>query len=167
MKKHFSIVLLLCFAACSDGDLQIETLDFDSVAIQNCDNLDITTDILFKINEDEVLILDLAPDLLRNEVSTETIESTISTSQSQLIFRAFNDNVTFNYFCDAFPPADPIVIEEIEASGGTILITTTTLDDITFTHNIQFRDVILINALGEQIIDLRINDFGEIQTTIN
>ena len=164
MKKLYILITgLLCFS-CSDGDLQIETLDFDSVVIQNCDELTTATEVLFKIDGDEALILDLQTSLLQNEVSTTTIESTIS-SQSRLIYRVFSANVSTSYFCDDFPPSEPNVTEEIEAESGTVLITTTSADNITFTHTIQLQDIILRNSSGESIIDLTINDFGTIETS--
>lgn len=164
MKNYIIVVLLFLSFSCSDGDLQIETLDFDSVSIQSCNTATISTEIFFKISSDEALIIDLQTGLLKNEVSAEPITSTIP-GQSKLIYRVFTDNITANYFCDSVPPATPTVLEEIEASGGTIIITTTTEDSITFSHTIQLDDVILVNALGETIIDLTINDYGTVQTS--
>lgn len=164
MKNYIIIVLLFLSFSCNDGDLQIETLDFDSVNVQNCNTATISTEVFFKINNDEALILDLQSGLLKNEVSTEPITSTIS-GQSQLIYRIFTDNITTSYFCDDFPPATPTVLEEIEASGGIVIITTTTEDSVTFSHNIQLDDIILVNALGETVIDLSINDYGIVETS--
>ena len=164
MKKSFFLSLFIICISCSDGDLQIETLDFDSVVVQNCGTANVGTEIFFKINDDEALILDLASGLLANEVTTDTIESTIP-GQSQLTFRAFSGSVTSNYFCDSIPPATPNVVEEIEVSSGRVLITTTTTDEITFTHNIQLSGIILTNEGGETITDLSINNFGTVATS--
>lgn len=164
MKKNIFLAFSIVFLSCSDGDLQIETLDFDSIAIQNCDALTTATEVLFKIDGDEALILDLETGLLQNEVSTTTAESSIS-SQSRLIYRVFSDNVSTSYFCDDFPPSEPNVTEEIEAESGTVLITTTSENDTIFTHTIELQDIILRNSSGESIIDLSINDFGTIETS--
>jgi len=166
MKNYSLILLLLVFISCTDGDLQIEAIDFDNIVSQNCGTLNTSTEILFKINGDETLILDLQTGLLQNEVSTETITSSIP-NQSQLTYRLFNDDITSSYFCDSIPPITPNIIEEIEASAGTIIINTTTLDSITFTHTIQFQDIVLVNDAGESIIDVTLNDFDSIETTIN
>ena len=157
--------IVLLFASCDDGDLQIETLDFDSVSAQTCDNpVATTTNLFFKINGDEVLILELDSSLLINEAGSR---SSSFPSSSSLIYRIFDGNVSSGYFCDAIPPVDPVVIEEIEASGGTVSVTTSTTDDITFTHLIQLDNVTLVNGVNERITDLSVNNFGTVTTTAN
>ncbi|NKI32862.1 hypothetical protein [Croceivirga thetidis] len=166
MKKTFLVVLLASLISCSDGDLQIETLDFDSASLDQCGTAGLTTDLFFKINQEEALILELPADLFLNEISTETISRTIP-SQAQLTYRVFNDNVSNSYFCSDFPPATPIVTEEIEADSGTVLVTTTQEDDTTFRHTIQLDNIQLVNAAGERITDLTINEFGSFTTTVS
>ena len=164
MKKLHILIIALLALSCSDGDLTIETLDFDDVTAQNCETLSISTQLFFKINDDEALILQLDDGLLLNEVSTEVITSPIP-GNSQLTYRLFDDTVTSSYFCDDIPPATPTVVEEIEASDGNVLITTTTTDSITFTHTIQLEGIIITNTAGESIIDLTTNEFEVIETT--
>jgi hypothetical protein len=166
MKKVCFLLIGLSVLSCSDGDLQIEAIDFDDTNAQNCGTLSTSTQLLFKINGDETLILQLDDNLLRNEVSTEEITSSIP-GNSQLIYRLFSDNVTSNYFCDDIPPSTPTVLEEIEATDGNVLITTTTTDSITFTHTIQLQGIIIANAAGESIIDLTTNEFDIIETSTN
>ncbi|WP_394970833.1 hypothetical protein [uncultured Croceitalea sp.] len=164
MKKIYILTILLFSFSCSDGDLQIEAIDFDDITAQNCETLSINTRLFFKINGDEALILELDQGLLLNEVSTEVITSSIP-GNSQLTYRLFDDTVTSNYFCDDIPPATPTVIEDIEASDGNVLITTTTMDSITFTHTIQLQGIIITNAAGESIIDLTTSEFEIIETS--
>ncbi len=164
MKKIYILTILLFSFSCSDGDLQIEAIDFDDITAQNCETLSINTQLFFKINGDEALILELGQGLLLNKVSTEVITSSIP-SNSQLTYRLFDDTVTSNYFCDDIPPATPTVIEDIEASDGNVLITTTTMDSITFTHTIQLQGIIITNAAGESIIDLTTSEFEIIETS--
>lgn len=167
MKNYLFIFLSLLVAACSDADLQIEAIDFDNIAAQNCGTLSTETELFFKIDDDQTLILQLESELLRNEISTDTLISSIP-NQSQLSYRLFNETVTSSYFCDNdIPPVTPTVIEEIEASDGEVLIFTTTLDSITFTHDILLRGIIITNASGESIIDLTTTDFTSIETSIN
>ncbi|MGD1946571.1 MAG: hypothetical protein ACFB0A_10010 [Croceivirga sp.] len=170
MKKWFVLsVLLICFS-CSDGELQIETLDFDSVSIQDCDDIDVSTlNIFFKIDGDEALILELENGALNNGNSvTDTVQSSSAIpGASRLIYRVFSDNVTSEYFCDQFPPAEPNVIEEIEAESGNIIVKSIAINDSTqFSHTIQFEGIQLTNVSGERITDLSINDFGIITTDI-
>lgn len=170
MKKVCCILLSFTFWCCSDGDIQIETLDFDSFSIQDCADIDVTiSNILFKINAEESLILELQSGILNNGNSeSDTIETTSSIpSQSRLIYRVFSDNVTSSYFCEAIPPAEPRVIKEIEAEMGTITVKSIAINDSTeFSHTIQFSDISLTNVNNERITDLSINDFGVITTPI-
>lgn len=167
MKRVLLLLALGSFIACSDGDLQIETIDFDSVDPQNCGTLTTSTTLFFKLNDDQALILKLASGLLKNEASASTITSNIGTSGSQLTYRIFSDNVTSAYFCSDFPPATPTVTEEIEASDGQVLITTVAVDETTFEHTIQLQGITLENDNKERITDLTINEFGVITTTSN
>lgn len=170
MKKNIFLLFSLIILSCSDGDLTIETLDFDSVSIQNCETATTATEIFFKINSTEALILDLESGVLDNGNSvtdTVTTESSIS-SQSQLTYRIFSENVSSNYFCDAIPPSTPIVIEEIEAEEGLVLIKSiANADSTAFNHKIELSGVTLINANGERITDLSISEFGEFSTAIS
>ena len=64
-KSFFWILCAGMFFSCSDGDLQIETIDFDSAAIQFCTAPQTNAkNILFKINESEALILELQSGVL-------------------------------------------------------------------------------------------------------
>jgi len=164
MKKFIFLTFVLAILSCSDGDLQIETLDFDSVTIQQCGTLSTATTLFFKINEDEALILDLQSGLISNEATTEALTSSVP-GQSQLTYRIFSDNVGSDYFCDEIPPITPIVVEEIEAENGSVLVTTVAIDETTFEHTIQLSNITLVNSLGERITDLTINDFGTFRTT--
>ena len=165
MKKYLIIGCSLLFFACNDGDLQIETVDFDSITnVQNCGTLSTTTsNVVFKINGDESLIITLAGGLLKNEVTTTDRESLVP-GNSQVSYRIFSDNVTSAYFCDSPPPLIPIVSEEIEAEGGSVFITTTQTDSVTFLHTIKLSGITFVNENGSRITDLQINEFGTVTT---
>ena len=163
-------LIVLCFVAlfysCDDGDLQIETIDFDGVAISTCESTITTSStIFFKISNEETLILELQSGVLKNEVSDGVITSLVP-SQSILTYRVFSDNVTSNYFCDAIPTTTPSVIEEVEAENGEVLITTILLEGTTdtFEHTIQLNEITFITSTDQRITDLQINDFGTITT---
>ena len=153
---------------CDDGDLQIETLDFDSVDAQTCETLtaeDSNGYVLFKINGDEALILELPSTAFKNEV-LEPIELAVAeTGSTQITYRLFDDTVSNDYFCNAVPLGTPLLLEEVPAKDGTVTISTSTVDDITFTHNITLSTISLETGTGQRITDLRINDFGTVTTT--
>ena len=165
MKKYLFIGCTLLFLGCDDGNLQIETVDFDSIIdVQHCGPLSTTTsNVLFKINGDEALIVDLPSGLLNNEVTTTDLESIVP-GNSKVSYRIFSDNVSTAYFCDAPPPLTPTVLEEIEALGGSVFITTTTTDSITFTHTIRLSGISFVNEDGSRITDLQVSEFGEVTT---
>jgi hypothetical protein len=169
MKKYISILLLASFSACSDGDLQIETIDFSESAVQYCgSSVSTGTTIFFKINADEALILKLQNGLLKNTPSGGTISSALP-GQSQITYRIFSDAVTKGYFCDAIPPSTPVVEEEITAQAGEVLLTTiqSTADTTVYEHTIELSGISLVNEQGERITNLNINDFGTITTKKN
>ena len=170
MGKYFFFALCAgMLLSCSDGDLQIETIDFDSVAIQYC-TAPVTNakNIMFKINEDEALILELQSGVLNKGVVGETIttESTVP-GQSQVTYRIFSDDVTTNYFCDAIPTTEPTVVDEIEAEDGMVIVETTANEDNTeFVHTIRLSGISFVTDTGERITDLTISEYGEVTTAI-
>tara|TARA_R110002049_G_scaffold80907_4_gene205713 strand:- start:6616 stop:7113 length:498 start_codon:yes stop_codon:yes gene_type:complete len=164
MKKIYLLSLITILLSCSDGDLQIETLNFDDVTAQYCGTLSIDTELFFKINDNEALILTLQSGVLKNEVSTEAIISTVP-SQSTLTYRTFSNTVAKDYFCDSLPPVSPTVIGEIEAANGSVLIETVAGANGSFVHTITLSDITLLKSDGSRITDLTISEFAEITTT--
>ncbi len=167
MKKLFSFILFLCLLSCDDGDLAIETVNFDSITtVQTCGTVSATaSNLLFKINGAEALILELPAGLLKNEISDGVITSEIS-STSKLTYRIFTDEVSNDYFCDVIPPTTPSVSEEITAAEGTIFITTTTEGSETFNHLIELSGISFITEDGSRITDLQIDLFGTVTTVL-
>lgn len=167
MKKMFSLILFISFLSCDDGDLAIETVDFDSITtVQTCGTVSASEpNLLFKINGSEALILELPAGLLKNEVSTERIESNIP-ANATLTYRIFSDVVSQEYFCNTIPLTTPSVSEEVIAAEGTIFVTTTAVDDETFNHLIQLSGISFITADGSRITNLQINEFGSVTTSL-
>lgn len=169
MKNLFLLLICSLFFSCDDGDLQIETLDFNSIAtIQTCNTVSVSSqNILFKLNENQALIIDLAANVLKNEVGTVEVNITDQTA-SKLIYRIFSDTATKNYFCDDIPPVSPTVVDEIIASQGTFLITTVasgTADAPTFDHTIEILDITLETSQDQRITNLTIDEFGTVTTS--
>jgi len=166
MKRLLLLFLLLNFYSCSDGELQIDVIDFDDVSVQFCETeTTINSTVFFKISGDEALILELQSGLLKNETSTDTIRSTVP-SQSSIIYRLFTETVTKDYFCADIPPVTPSVVDEVLAEAGEVLITTLQSDTDTtlYEHSIILKDITLVNDQGERITNTQIEDFGTITT---
>lgn len=171
MGKYFFLIPLIgMLFSCGDGDLQIDTIDFDNVSVQFCTAPQVSAkNILFKINGDEALIMELQSGVLNNGVVGETVttESAVP-GQTQITYRIFSDDVSKNYFCDAIPPVTPTVIEEIEAEDGTVFIETMAdADSTNFVHTISLSGISFVNSKGERITNLTINEFGEVTTVIS
>ena len=132
MKKYLLLGSLFLLLACDDGDLQIETVDFDSIdEIELCDEITVNVEnVVFKINDDEALILTLASSLIQNSATTTDRESAVPGS-SQVTYRIFSETVTSSYFCDSPPPITPTVSEEIEAEGGDVEVAQSTAERVT------------------------------------
>jgi hypothetical protein len=167
MKKMFSLILFICLISCDDGDLAIEAVDFDTITtVQTCGTVSASaSNLLFKINGSEALILELPAGLLKNEISDGVITSEIS-STTKLTYRIFTDEVSNDYFCDVIPPVNPSVTEEIEANEGAIFITTTTEDSENFSHLIELSGISFITEDGSRITDLQIDLFGTVTTAL-
>ena len=161
-------MLTVLIFSCDDGDLQIETVNFDSITtVQSCGDVSVSSaNLLFKINGDEALILELPSGLLKNEVTTTDIESAVPGSTT-VIYRIFSDNVTSAYFCDELPVLTPSVMEEIDAQAGTVFVTTVATDSVTFEHTIRLSEISFVNENGDtRITDLQINEFGTVTTSL-
>lgn len=154
--------------ACSDGELQFETVDFDQAQLEYCGSPTIQTELFFKLNERDALILELQSGLLKNEVSADTLRSEIP-GQSQLYYRFLSDEVTTAYFCNDVPPVNPKVVEEVPAEGGTVQIFTTKnpSDTTQFEHNILLKGVSFVNKEGERLTNIAVENFGTLVTTSN
>lgn len=165
MRKFLFCICLLVLAACSEADLQIEEINFDEESVQFCGTLSTDTELFFKIDGTEALILNLGTGLLQNEASDGTITSAIP-GNSQLTYRIFTESVSANYFCDDIPPATPSVLEEITATEGEVRITTIQdqTDTLQFDHTIELAGLTFVNAAGERLTNLTVTDFGTITT---
>jgi len=167
MRILFAFAILMLIISCNDGDIQIETIDFDSASLEFCDTETTTgSTVFFKLNTSEALILELQSGVLKNEASEGTIISTVP-GQSKITYRTFSDNIAKSYFCDEIPPTTPNVVEEILAEGGEVFITTTqnATDTTQYDHNIEFSGISLVRSNGDRITDLTINNFGSVSTT--
>lgn len=168
MRKMSLILLLAATLGCSTGDLQIEAINFDEASVQYCGTLTTETRLLFKLQQQEALILELPADVLRNEASAGTLERTIP-GQAQVTYRIFDASADAGYFCDAIPPASPAVLEDILAADGTLQVTTVQdpEDPLIFHHTLALTGVSFVNAKGERLTDLTVSEFGTVSTTSN
>ena len=145
MKK---IIVLLAsvfmLQACDDGDITLESFNFDTVAVQNCP----TNDLVYKINRNELLLISVPETNFPNEVTVVGSPRIVNVNaENRIVYRLYSDNVTSTTICSVLPPASPVVQKEWNATGGTIEIITNAIyaangTTITgYTHNIKFKNV--------------------------
>ena len=129
----FAAVLFL--ASCDDGNLVFQDIDFNAVAAKKCDNK------IYKINGSEAIILKIGES--ENDASfiaafptqptpmDQPTILTIDNSANKVVYRLYDGNVADSNICGSIPAAFPAIVEEWEATSGTIEITTT---DITIAN---------------------------------
>jgi len=145
MKKILVLIAsVFLIQSCDDGDLTLESFNFDSVDIKECPD----NNLIFKINNNELLLLNIPENSFANEETADGSPRVISVSSAnQIIYRLYSGNLSSTTICSILPPASPVVEKEWIASGGTIEIISDKLfaaDGITvtgYTHNIKFVNV--------------------------
>ncbi len=123
------LVAVILLSSCDDGDLIFEDINFDDVTAKKCDNK------IYKLNDSEAIILKIGEsendDSFLSAFPTEptaigqpkNIE--INNTTNKVVYRLYNGEVADNNICGSIPAAFPTIIEEWEATSGTIQITTT------------------------------------------
>ncbi|WP_281234404.1 hypothetical protein [Flavobacterium gelatinilyticum] len=127
MKKYACLlVLALLLNGCDDGDLTVDTIDFDSV--QTASTCDKTTNaLIYKLKSQESLLIQLPQNTIENNPSDvgSPRQYTIDNTNYRVVYRAYNGAVATANICGVIPPSTPVVTAEWQASGGIIEIVTT------------------------------------------
>ncbi|MDB9828577.1 hypothetical protein OAC33_03485 [Flavobacteriaceae bacterium] len=130
MRKYLFLLLIpILFQGCNDGDFIVTNFDFEDAQLQQCG--DATNVVFFKINPqvNESISLNI-PTSQELFIETGTQTFNLSTTESVVNYRGFDDTVTQSYYCNAIPATSPgVVLEYIGNSGIVRLISETTLDD--------------------------------------
>nr|WP_315152366.1 hypothetical protein [uncultured Flavobacterium sp.] len=156
MKRFIGILCCaIAFSACDDGDLIVDTIDFDEVATSTCPD----NNLLFKLKEGETLILNVPEETFKEDATAEDtpIELDIN-STNQVVYNFYDGKVGEANVCDLIPPATPNVKTQWNASSGIIEITTETVkssnaaDNSTkitgYKHNIIFKNITFAKGDG-------------------
>lgn len=148
MKRFFGLLICaIAFAACDDGDLVVDTINFDEVTTSTCGD---ANNLLFKLKESEALILNVPEETFKEEATEEPTRLNIN-EQNQVVYNFYDSKVTANSICDLIPPASPNVKNQWNAESGVIEITTVTVktvEDVNnstkitgYKHNIIFKNI--------------------------
>lgn len=165
MKKIVSIILFaFLLNGCDDGNISVESIEFQDILPSNCTDNNSPNSLIFKLKEKEALLLYLPKTVFAGEPSVgtplEPKRYNIDLTTYRVIYRAYNGKVTQNNMCDVIPPATPNVIEEWVATSGVIEVTTTAkkpdadennATKITgYTYSIIFKDITFNKPSGPQ-----------------
>nr|WP_315255814.1 hypothetical protein [uncultured Flavobacterium sp.] len=138
MKRFIGILCCaIAFSACDDGDLIVDTINFDEVATSTCGD---ANNLLFKLKDSESLLLNLPEDIFEKTFKEEPtadntrIELDIN-SKNQVVYNFYDGKVGTVNVCDLIPPAIPSVKTQWKASSGVIEVTTETVKTLNETDN--------------------------------
>lgn len=179
MKKYASLFLLALFLnGCDDGDLTVDTIDFDSVTPVSCVDFNENSTsndptIIYKLKSQEALILQLPKtEGLVNDPGEVLYD--IDENQYRVLYRAYNGTVAKDNICGTIPPSTPNVTEEWTGTAGKIRITTAQVttdpdeDGATrikaYNHTIRFENITFLKPSGPQIEELF--EYGTYQTNV-
>ena len=171
MKRVASLLFfVLLLNGCDDGDLILESIDFEDTVTQSCSD----NDILYKLKESEALLLEIPKTVFVNEPtdSSAPIVIDIDNATYRVIYRFYNGAVAADNICNTIPPATPYVTDQWTAISGKIEITTTTVTTagsiagstvITgYNHRIIFKNITFDKGNGTQVYETFV--FGDYVT---
>ena len=135
VRRFFIIIALLFFTTCDDGDIITVELQFD-MDLDRCTN-DTESYLIYDLRQDPNESLSLiiprnaTNDLLFEEPTMQDTPTvlTINGSSVRFIYRTYNRAVGNTELCESVPPADLTILEDYEASTGTVEVTVTIEDD--------------------------------------
>ncbi len=161
--KRFLGVVACVFAlnSCDDGDLILETIDFEDAATQSCS----TNEIIYKLKEKEALLFEIPESSFKNEPNDPNSPTLIDIDNStyRVVYRFYNGIVLTDNICNTIPPALPNVTDQWTATSGKIQIittavkTTNTTENSTritgYNHNIAFKNITFDKGNGTQVYE--------------
>lgn len=176
MKKYASLLLFaLLLNGCDDGDLTVDTIDFEDPAIlaQTCNPL--TNTLIYKIKSQESLLIQVPENTFVNDATPANVPLTYDLDNNlyRLVYRAYNSTVAVPNICGTIPPTTPSVTEEWQAKGGKMIVNSTQISETNATdgstkitgynYNILFQNVTFSKPSGDQVEKLY--PFGDFKTT--
>lgn len=176
MKKYASLLLFALFLnGCDDGNLTVDTIDFDDASIiaQTCNTL--TNSLIYKLKSQESLLIQLPDNTLANDATLPNapLSYDINNSTYRVVYRAYDGTVATANICGTIPPTTPNVNQEWQATSGKIIVNSTQIAETNATdgstkitgynHNIVFKNITFLKPAGPQVEAEFI--FGDFKTT--
>ena len=156
MKKLITFFIAFTLLSCNDGDFDVPSFEF-SEDVNSCGEI-----LLYRLSPDKTEVILLT--LTNTQLGTTVGEKSYAISSSlNVIYRIFDDTIDTNYFCQEIPPAEPLVLKELEADKGTIIINTNVVIEneiITgYTYEISISELLFLDNNERIFFDTF--DFGE------
>ena len=162
MKRVLSLMIfILLLNGCDDGDLTLETIDFEDAETKSCTD----NNIIYKLKENEALLLEIPKTEFVNEPTDPASPKVIDIDNStyRVVYRFYDGAVAEDNVCNTIPPAKPYVVDQWTATSGKIEITTTTNTTagtiagstvITgYNHRIVFKNITFAKTNGTQVYE--------------
>ncbi len=137
MRYLYIFLFFLVLTACDDGDILTVELEFDKV-LERCEN-DINSFLIYDTKEDPNESLSLIiprTDLTELLFVLPTpvgepleLEDIIDETNYRFIYRTYNRAIVTDELCDVVTPAGLTIVEDYEATTGTVVVTVTIEDD--------------------------------------
>ena len=121
---------LLIFTSCDDGDVAVQSFDFEGQALSYCDT---DQSVLFYVQNSsgtEAVLADLNVNQ-GNLLNAGILSYELAGNTNNVTYRIFDNTAEPEYFCSAIPPTNPTVIDEyLAASGRAELLVVVNKDDL-------------------------------------
>lgn len=158
MKKVLGLLMVLfSLAACDDGDMVFENLNFEGKAIQKCEE----NELYFKINDRELLLVDFSFGKTGSQLDSlaplNTLKSFKTNNTNKIVYRTYDGTLNAANICSTLPPANPKVTSEYTSVNGGVINYTRTMNpavtegsvNITYMYTINFENITLNNGTSE------------------
>lgn len=179
MKKYASLLLLaLLLNGCDDGDLTVDSVDFENITPQTCDQT--TNTLIYKLKPQEALLLQLPPGSIINDPTLKDAPVIYNIDNNgngsyRYLYRAYDGAVATANICNIIPPKTPNVTQEWLAIGGVIEIATKQVEETDLTtgsskvtgyvHSINLKNVTYLKPGDIKQVMPEIA-FGDLKTTV-
>lgn len=172
MKRILAILSLLLFiTSCDDGNLTVDVIDFSEGPIQKCS----LKDIIYKVKGSEMMFIEIPSTYFTNDQTLGTATIIPLSSTLKVTYRRYASETSNLNLCPQAPDATPNLVEQWQATEGTIELTstavkttnpTTGFTKITgYNYYIVLKNVTFEKPSGPQVYETFV--FGNYNTTIS
>ncbi|MAM19303.1 MAG: hypothetical protein ABGW91_11675 [Christiangramia sp.] len=128
----FPIFIVMLFAACDDGEIVVDNLDFEDSTVDFCDGPGNSKDVIYAYKNDgsfESFSVEINNGILETNENGQIIPPEEETLQVNLnteglaTYRIYNTEVPSDYFCSVVPPSNIQITQEwISGDGAKMFI---------------------------------------------